>query len=102
MRKPWQSKEVLVLHLLRDGGEMYGLQLVDRSAGALKRGTVYVTLGRLEEKGLVARRLPADAPPTPGLPRPLYRCTAPGLRHLAYVELLAVELGKPLLQEGSP
>ena len=99
MRRPWQSKEALVLRLLRDGGEMYGLQLVQRSAGALKRGTVYVTLGRLEEKGLVARRLPDGVPPPPGLPRPLYRCTAPGLRHLAYMEQLATDLGSPLLQE---
>ena len=32
---------------------MYGLQLVEQSEGALKRGTVYVTLGRMEAKGLV-------------------------------------------------
>jgi len=81
---------------------MYGLQLVGQSGGALKRGTVYVTLGRLEDKGLVARRLPRDAPPTPGLPRPVYRCTAPGLRHLAYVEQLACDLSEPQLQGGNP
>ena len=34
---------------------MYGLELVTESEGALKRGTVYVTLGRLEEKGYVGQ-----------------------------------------------
>ena len=32
---------------------MFGLALVERSGGALKRGTVYVTLGRMEAKGLL-------------------------------------------------
>jgi DNA-binding PadR family transcriptional regulator len=31
--------------------ELYGLQLVAASRGRLKRGTVYVTLRRMEEKG---------------------------------------------------
>ena len=80
---------------------MYGLQLVEQSGGALKRGTVYVTLGRLEDKGFVARQIPGEGPATPGLPRPVYSCTAPGLRHLAYVEQLAADFAEPLLQEGS-
>jgi len=43
-------KERLVLELLRHQ-ELYGLQFVAASRGRLKRGTVYVTLGRMEEKG---------------------------------------------------
>ena len=46
-------KERLILELLASEGPMYGLQLVEHSDGALKRGTVYVTLGRMEAKGLV-------------------------------------------------
>ena len=38
-------KELLVLELLRHQ-DLYGLQLVAASRGRLKRGTVYVTLGR--------------------------------------------------------
>ena len=70
-----------LLALLSDGAK-YGLQLVEDSRGALKRGTVYVTLGRMEEKGLVesqqepvSRR--ADAPT-----RRMYRATAHGHRVL--------------------
>ena len=39
------------LELLVGDDDMYGLQLVAASRRRLKRGTVYVTLGRMEEKG---------------------------------------------------
>jgi DNA-binding PadR family transcriptional regulator len=71
------SKEALILALLT-GGEMYGLELVAASNGALKRGTVYVTLGRMEEKGYVTSRLDDELPPGGGLPRRLYQPTALG------------------------
>ena len=47
--------ESLVMELLR-GRERYGLELVDASGGTLKRGSVYVTLARMEEKGFVDSR----------------------------------------------
>ena len=68
-------KEALILDLLR-GGEMYGLELVTSSDGALKRGTVYVTLGRMEEKGLIVSRIGDEAPALGGLPRRVYKPTA--------------------------
>ncbi len=73
------SKEALVLELLlADADSMYGLELVTASRGELKRGTVYVTLGRMEEKGYIKSRL-EDAPPSAGgLPRRLYRATPLG------------------------
>jgi PadR family transcriptional regulator PadR len=76
-------KESLILELLVRDTEMYGLQLVAESKRQLKRGTVYVTLQRMEEKGYVASRLedaPADAG---GLPRRMYQATALGRRVLA-------------------
>ena len=42
------AKEAIVLDLLGGGEPLYGLQLVALSEGRLKRGTVYVTLGRIE------------------------------------------------------
>jgi DNA-binding PadR family transcriptional regulator len=57
---------------------MYGLELVVASAGELKRGTVYVTLGRMEQKGYIRSRqedAPADAG---GLPRRVYEPTTLG------------------------
>ena len=47
--------ESLVMELLR-GRERYGLELVDASGTALKRGSVYVILARMEEKGFVDSR----------------------------------------------
>ena len=77
------AKESLILELLLDGGELYGLQLVAASKRRLKRGTVYVTLGRMEEKGYISSRL-EDAPAdVGGLPRRLYQPTALGRRVLA-------------------
>ncbi len=76
------AKESLILELLADGGEQYGLQLVGASKRRLKRGTVYVTLGRMEEKGYISSRL-EDAPAdVGGMPRRLYQPTALGRRVL--------------------
>jgi len=75
-------KEAVILELLASGGERYGLELVEASDGRLKRGTVYVTLGRMEDKGLVESRQ-EDRPGESGLPRRLYRPTALGRRALA-------------------
>lgn len=84
-RLPSMSRtESLVMELLR-GRERYGLELVDASAGALKRGSVYVILARMEEKGFVdSRQEERDgaSPSTPlrasGTPRRLYRATPYG------------------------
>jgi len=75
-------KEQLILELLAASGPMYGLLLVERSDGALKRGTVYVTLGRMEAKGLVESAQEPPGPGSIGLPRRVYRLTALGERTL--------------------
>lgn len=76
------KKECLILELLVSDGPMYGLQLVERSGGALKRGTVYVTLGRMESKGFVESEQEPPDPRAIGLPRRVYRPTALGERML--------------------
>lgn len=76
-------KETLILELLCEGGELYGLQLVAASKRKLKRGTVYVTLGRMEDKGYITSRQ-EDAPPDMGgLPRRMYSPTPLGRRMLS-------------------
>jgi DNA-binding PadR family transcriptional regulator len=81
-------KEALILQLLVEGGELYGLELVARSKRRLKRGTVYVTLGRMEHKRLVTSRLEAPPPAAGGMPRRIYEPTAIGRRVLeAWTEL---------------
>lgn len=65
---------------LLESSERYGLELVEASGGRLKRGSIYVTLGRMEAKGFVASRQEDRAPGAIGLPRRLYRPTAYGLK----------------------
>ena len=78
------SAESLVLELL-SGSERYGLELVEASGGKLKRGSVYVTLSRMEDKGFVESRQEERPAGAIGLPRRLYRATSYGLKvHGAY------------------
>ena len=85
-------KQRLILEFLISEGPMYGLQLVERSDGALKRGTVYVTLGRMEANGLVESQQEPAAPGGIGLPRRIYRPTAFGERMLRAWTAFAREL----------
>jgi PadR family transcriptional regulator PadR len=85
-------KERLILELLVAAGPLYGLQLVEQSDGALKRGTVYVTLGRMEAKGLVESRQEPLPPGGIGLPRRIYKPTALGKRALRAWTAFAREL----------
>ncbi len=73
-------KEALILDLLATARDRYGLELVEASDGRLKRGTVYVTLSRMEDKGYVTSEQEAKGPGAIGLPRRLYRLTALGRR----------------------
>ena len=79
----FSATERLIIELLVEHDELFGLQMVELSGARLKRGTVYVTLGRMQEKGYLESRqepLPAGAI---GLPRRLYRPTGFALRVLA-------------------
>jgi DNA-binding PadR family transcriptional regulator len=82
-RQP-SSKEALILQMLvaKAGAEMYGLEMVQTSRGQLARGTVYVTLDRMEEKGLVSSRQEPPGPNVRGIPRRLYKVTGLGERAL--------------------
>lgn len=76
------QREELVMELLlkRPAVAMYGLELVRESANRLKRGTVYVTLARMEEKGFVESSEGEPEPGMSGLRRPRYRATGFGQR----------------------
>ncbi len=45
--------EFSIVKMLLQRGEMFGQEMVENSAGLLKRGTVYVTLSRMERKGIL-------------------------------------------------
>jgi len=80
------QSEYLILTLLTSHGPSYGLELVQSSKGRLKRGGIYVTLGRMEEKGLVTSSSSGEDG------RRRYRPTALGERALAAAHVFAGRL----------
>ena len=84
-----------MLEMLVANGPSYGLQLVTESKGQLKRGTVYVTLGRMEEKGYVESEPDPEAADHLVLPRRIYRPSGYGLKVLEAWEAMrrVLELG---------
>jgi|SRR5918999_999359 PadR family transcriptional regulator, regulatory protein PadR len=84
------EKEASILTMLcQEARELYGLEMVETSSGLLKRGTIYVTLGRMEEKGYISSRQEEVHPGMRGIPRRLYRPTGLGQRVLAAWEAAA-------------
>ena len=79
----FSGTERLIIELLAEHQELFGLQMVELSGGGLKRGTVYVTLGRMHEKGYLESRQEPLPEGAIGLPRRLYRPTGLALRILA-------------------
>lgn len=71
------GKELIVLEMLINKADMYGLEMV-RASAELKRGTVYVLLSRMEEKGFVKSKQVDDG--TAGLPLRVYSITGLGAR----------------------
>lgn len=80
------DKEALILGMLiAESKEMYGLEMIERSGGCLKLGTLYTTLNRMEDKGYIVSRKEAAQPNARGLPRRLYCPTGLGTRvHAAW------------------
>jgi DNA-binding PadR family transcriptional regulator len=74
--------EIKIMSLLQSTPGIYGLEIVRQSRGKLKRGTVYVSLARLEERGLVRCKVQRNAE-HPGLPRALYSLTETGEKVLS-------------------
>jgi DNA-binding PadR family transcriptional regulator len=75
--------EALILRMLVEQQEMFGLEMISKSAGVLKRGTIYVTLGRMQDKGLIESKQVVRPAPQIGIPRRLYSISALGNRALA-------------------
>lgn len=95
MGNPFASAtELQILRLLRDQrGGLYGLEIVKASGETLARGTVYTTLGRMEEKGLVKSRTQRNAQ-HPGLPRPRYTVSGLGERVLEAAEVIGLSTAR--------
>ena len=78
--------ELLILSLLQDG-EQFPLRLADRSGGSLKRGTVYITLQRMQSKGYVESHVEPTIQGATGRPRRWYRPSVYGRQVFAAWQL---------------
>ena len=82
-----ELEQMVLLAVRRLGEDAYGLGVVDvledRVGRSVSRGAVYVTLDRLEEKGLIASRLGDSVPGRGGRPRRLLSVTPAGVTALA-------------------
>jgi PadR family transcriptional regulator PadR len=92
------KKEALIMELLAGSARgLYGLELIEESGGALKRGTIYVTLQRMQEKDLIYSWQEQRTAPDVGIPRRLYRVSGYGERVLAaYQAALTTFYSQPL------
>ena len=79
-----ELEQVLLLAILRVGDGAYGIpirdEVLDCTGRNLALGTIYKTLGRLEEKGLVSARTGAPTPVRGGRRTRCYAVTAAGRR----------------------
>lgn len=91
------AKEAIIMQLISANGAMYGLEMVAQS-GKLKRGTVYVTLNRLEDKGYIESKLKEPEAGEHGPARRVYSLTGHGARTLAAWESFAGELERIRLE----
>ncbi len=74
------EKEFLIMNMLLNEGEMFGLEMVSESEGELKKGTIYVTLQRMESKDLVSSEEEERAENETGIARRFYAPTDYGER----------------------
>ncbi len=82
--------EALILNiLLTRAAETSGRDLLDLGRGQIKKGSVYVQLGRMEDKGLVASRREDTASAPTVIPRRFYLVTELGRQALAALGDLA-------------
>ena len=101
------NSELLVLSaVLRLGNNAYGvpiMQELERNRHRMSVATVYVVLGRLEARGLVASAMGEATPERGGRAKRYFRVTAKGVRQVRVLQRTLVELwrGVPQLQGGT-
>lgn len=77
------DKQAIILKLLLDNGPLYGLELVQKSNGHLKRGSIYVLLDRMEDSGWIESAKKKTPKGEQGPARRTYRIIGAGERALA-------------------
>ena len=97
---------LVLLALMRLGEDAYGVPIseaIEESSGReVAIGSVYITLERLEQKGLVSSRLGEPTAERGGRAKTYFRVTANGLRAVRQAQRTLVNLwnGVPQLRGG--
>ena len=97
---------LVLLALIRLGDEAYGVPIseaIEESSGKeVALGSVYITLERLENKGLVSSRLGEPTAERGGRAKTYFKVTAKGLREVRQAQRTLVSLwkGVPQLDGG--
>jgi len=97
---------LVLLALIRLGDEAYGVPIsdaIEKSSGReVALGSVYITLDRLEQKGLVTSRLGEPTAERGGRAKTYFRVTARGLREARQAQRTLNRLwqGVPQLERG--
>lgn len=98
---------LVLLALIRLGDEAYGVPIseaIEESSGRdVAIGSVYITLDRLERKGLVVSRLGEATPERGGRAKTYFKPTAKGLREARQAQRILTTLwkGVPQLEGGA-
>ena len=98
---------LVLLALIRLGDEAYGVPIseaIEESSGKeVAMGSVYITLERLEQKGLVSSRLGEPTAERGGRAKTYFHITAKGLREVRQARRTLMNLwqGVPQLQGGA-
>ncbi len=81
-----EFEQRVLLAIVRLGAEAHAVRIArtleDFGQRSVARGALYTTLDRLENKGFVRWSVDTDTPERDGLPRRLFKVSAPGMRAL--------------------
>ena len=91
---------VVIMAALHLGREAYGSAILDeieaRTGRRVSRGSVYITLDRLEDKELLESRLEEASPGRGGRSKRLFRVTAAGIKAVKHSLNVLVRMHKGL------
>jgi len=96
----------VLLAVMRLGQDAYGVPIADTleevSGREINAGSIYITLDRLESKGLVTSRLGESTPERGGRAKTYFRLTGKGVRAVRAAQRTLVKLwsGIPALDGG--
>ena len=65
--------------MINEGSDLYGLEMIRKSGDKLKRGTIYTTLNRMEDKGLISSKKEDELQEGLTAKRRMYRINGTGV-----------------------